>query len=207
YAVATNRCPAGAYRGVGMALGTFVRERVVDMVARRAGLDPIDVRRRNFVDVSELPFQTASGLIVDSGDPKQSLERALASSDYTRRRSESRHAPAGKYLGVGVASYTEFTGMGSGTFRLRGMRQVAGPDLTIEAGTIAVRGAPGRAVTIAEVADLAHRPSGGTLPPGVDPGLEATQYYDPPPATFSNGTHVAVVEVDPETGQVAIVRH
>ena len=305
YAVATNKCPAGAYRGVGMALGTFVRERVVDMVARRAGLDPIDVRRRNFVDVSELPFQTASGLIVDSGDPKQSLERALASSDYTRRRSESRHAPAGKYLGVGVASYTEFTGMGSGTFRLRGMRQVAGhdaatvrveptgevrgfvsaasqgqghattfaqvladelgvpieavtivegdtercpygsgsfasrsmvvsggalvlaarrvrekitaiaahmleaagPDLTIEAGTIAVRGAPGRAVTIAEVADLAHRPSGGTLPPGVDPGLEATQYYDPPPATFSNGTHVAVVEVDPETGQVAIVRH
>ena len=305
YAVATNKCPAGAYRGVGMALGTFVRERVVDMVARRAGLDPIDVRRRNFVDVSELPFQTASGLIVDSGDPKQSLERALVSSDYARRRSESRHAPAGKYLGVGVASYTEFTGMGSGTFRLRGMRQVAGhdaatvrveptgevrgfvsaasqgqghattfaqvladelgvpieavtivegdtercpygsgsfasrsmvvsggalvlaarrvrekitaiaahmleaagPDLTIEAGTIAVRGAPGRAVTIAEVADLAHRPSGGTLPPGVDPGLEATQYYDPPPATFSNGTHVAVVEVDPETGQVAIVSH
>ncbi|PYN68051.1 MAG: carbon monoxide dehydrogenase [Candidatus Rokuibacteriota bacterium] len=305
YAVATNKCPAGAYRGVGMALGTFVRERVVDMVARRAGLDPIDVRRRNFVDVSELPFQTASGLIVDSGDPKQSLERALASSDYARRRSESRDTPVGKYRGVGVASYTEFTGMGSGTFRLRGMRQVAGhdaatvrveptgevrgfvsaasqgqghattfaqvladelgvpieavtivegdtercpygsgsfasrsmvvsggalvlaarrvrekitaiaahmleaagPDLTIEAGTIAVRGAPGRAVTIAEVADLAHRPSGGTLPPGVDPGLEATQYYDPPPATFSNGTHVAVVEVDPETGQVAIVRH
>ena len=87
------------------------------------------------------------------------------------------------------------------------MLEAAGPDLTIEAGTIAVRGAPGRAVTIAEVADLAHRPSGGTLPPGVDPGLEATQYYDPPPATFSNGTHVAVVEVDPETGQVAIVRH
>ncbi len=305
YAVATNKCPAGAYRGVGMALGTFVRERVVDMIAQRAGLDPVEVRRRNFIDVSELPFQTASGLIVDSGDPKQSLERALVSSDYARRRSESRHAPAGKYLGVGVASYTEFTGMGSGTFRLRGMRQVAGhdaatvrveptgevrgfvsaasqgqghattfaqvladelgvpieavtivegdtercpygsgsfasrsmvvsggalvlaarrvrekitaiaahmleaagPDLTIEAGTIAVRGAPGRAVTIAEVADLAHRPSGGTLPPGVDPGLEATQYYDPPPATFSNGTHVAVVEVDPETGQVAIVRH
>src|SRR5262249_60531294 len=128
YAVAPNKCPAGAYRGVGMALGRFVRERAVDRVARRLGLDPIDVRRRNFVDVSELPFQTASGLIVDSGDPKQSLERALASSDYTRRRSESRHAPAGKYLGVGVASYTEFTGMGSGTFRRRGMRPGAGHD-------------------------------------------------------------------------------
>ena len=305
YAVATNKCPAGAYRGVGMALGTFVRERLVDMVARRAGLDPAEVRRRNFVDASELPFATASGLVVDSGDFKQSLERALVSSDYTRRRSAPRLTPAGKYCGVGVASYTEFTGMGSGTFRRRGMRQVAGhdaatvrveptgevrgfvsaasqgqghattfaqvladelgvpleavtivegdtercpygsgsfasrsmvvsggalvlaarrvrekitviaahmleaagPDLTIDGGTIAVRGAPGRAVTIAEVAELAHRPSGGTLPPDVDPGLEATQYYDPPPATFSNGTHVAVVEVDPETGQIAIVRH
>jgi carbon-monoxide dehydrogenase large subunit len=80
-------------------------------------------------------------------------------------------------------------------------------DLAIEGGTIAVRGAPGRAVTLAQVADLAYRPAGGTLPPGVDPALEATQYYDPPPATFSNGTHLAVVEVDPETGQVAIVRH
>src|SRR5438093_12758734 len=89
YAGATNKCPAGAYRGVGMGLGTFVRERLIDMIARRAGLDPVDVRRRNFVDAAELPFQTASGLIVDSGDPKQSLERALASSDYARRRSES----------------------------------------------------------------------------------------------------------------------
>jgi carbon-monoxide dehydrogenase large subunit len=305
YAVATNKCPAGAYRGVGMALGTFVRERLVDMVARRAGLDPADVRRRNFVDAAQLPFATASGLVVDSGDPRQSLERVLESGGYAALRAGPRRTPAGRYRGVGVAAYTEFTGMGSGTFRRRGMRQVAGHDaatvrveptgevrgfvsaasqgqghattlaqvladelgvdldavtivegdtercpygsgsfasrsmvvsggalvlaarrvrdkvvaiaghvleadprdLAIEGGTIAVRGAPGRAVTLAQVADLAYRPAGGTLPPGVDPALEATQYYDPPPATFSNGTHLAVVEVDPETGQVAIVRH
>ncbi|MGH7353005.1 MAG: xanthine dehydrogenase family protein molybdopterin-binding subunit, partial [Candidatus Rokuibacteriota bacterium] len=77
YAVATNKCPAGAYRGVGMVLGTFVRERLIDMIARRAGLDPVEVRRRNFIDAGELPFTTASGLVVDSGDPKQSLEGAL----------------------------------------------------------------------------------------------------------------------------------
>ena len=70
-----------------------------------------------------------------------------------------------------------------------------------------MRGAPGRTLTVADVARLAHRPAAGTLPPGVDPGLEATQYYDPPPATFSNGVHVAVVEVDAETGLVEIVRH
>jgi len=304
YAVATNKCPAGAYRGVGMALGTFVRERLVDMVARRAGLDPADVRRRNFVDAGELPFATASGLVVDSGNPRESHERALAGADYASVRATP--APAnGKYRGVGVAAYTEFTGMGSGTFRRRGMKQVSGhdaatvrvepsgevrgfvsaasqgqghattlaqvladelgvpleavsivegdtercphgsgsfasrsmvvsggalvlaarrvrdkiatiaahmleaarEDLTFDEGTIAVRGAPGRAVTLAQVADLAYRPAGGTLPPGVDPALEATHYYDPPPATFSNGTHVAVVEVDADTGQVSILRH
>jgi len=305
YAVATNKCPAGAYRGVGMALGTFVRERVVDMIARRAGLDPAEVRRRNFIDATELPFATASGLVIDSGDPKDSHERALAAGEYARLRAEPRRTASGKYRGVGVSAYTEFTGMGSGTFRRRGMMQVSGhdaatvrveltgevrgfvsaasqgqghattlaqvladelgvdlaavtivegdtercpygsgsfasrsmvvsggalilaarrvrekiakiaghmleaapEDLTIEGGTIAVRGAPGRTLTVADVARLAYRPAGGTLPPGVDPALEATQYYDPPPATFSNGTHLAVVEVDPETGQVDIVRH
>jgi aerobic carbon-monoxide dehydrogenase large subunit len=305
YAIATNKCPAGAYRGVGMALGTFVRERLIDMIARRAGLDPVDVRRRNFVDARELPYATASGLVVDSGDFKQSFERALEAGDYAGRRAQPRRTPAGMYRGVGVAAYTEFTGMGSGTFRRRGMRQVSGhdaatvrveptgevrgfvsaasqgqghattlaqvladelgvelgavtivegdtercpygsgsfasrsmvvsggalvlaarrvrdkiariaahvleaaaEDLEIEGGTIAVRGAPGRTLTIAEVADLAYRPAGGTLPPGVDPALEATHYYDPPPATFSNGSHVAVVEVDPETGLVTLVRH
>jgi aerobic carbon-monoxide dehydrogenase large subunit len=304
YAVATNKCPAGAYRGVGMALGTFVRERLVDMVARRAGLDPADVRRRNFVDARELPFATASGLVVDSGNPRESHERALAGADYASVRATPALAN-GKYRGVGVAAYTEFTGMGSGTFRRRGMKQVSGhdaatvrvepsgevrgfvsaasqgqghattlaqvladelgvpleavsivegdtercphgsgsfasrsmvvsggalvlaarrvrdkiatiaahmleaarEDLTFDEGTIAVRGAPGRAVRLDQVADLAYRPAGGTLPPGVDPALEATHYYDPPPATFSNGTHVAVVEVDPDTGQVSILRH
>jgi carbon-monoxide dehydrogenase large subunit len=60
---------------------------------------------------------------------------------------------------------------------------------------------------VTQIADLAYHPAGGTLPPGVDPALEATQYYDPPPATFSNGTHVAEVEVDPDTGQVTLTRH
>jgi carbon-monoxide dehydrogenase large subunit len=87
------------------------------------------------------------------------------------------------------------------------MLEAAREDLTFDEGTIAVRGAPGRAVRLDQVADLAYRPAGGTLPPGVDPALEATHYYDPPPATFSNGTHVAVVEVDPDTGQVSILRH
>jgi carbon-monoxide dehydrogenase large subunit len=87
------------------------------------------------------------------------------------------------------------------------MLEAAPEDLAIEGGEVAVRGAPGRKVTVAEVASLAYRPAGGTLPPGEDPALEATQYYDPPPATFSSGSHVAVVEVDADTGRVAVLRH
>jgi len=305
YAVATNKCPAGAYRGVGMALGTFVRERVVDMVARRTGLDPAEVRRRNFIEARELPFITASGLVIDSGDPGAALARALEAGEYERLRTEAKTRPNGRHRGIGLCAYTEFTGMGSGTFRRRGMVQVSGhdagtvrveptgevrafvsaasqgqghattlaqivadelgvvleavtviegdtercpygsgsfasrsvvvsggalvlaarrvrdkiariaahmleaapSDLVIDGGTIAVRGAPGRTVTVTDVARLAYRPAAGTLPEGVDPALEATQYYDPPPATFSNGTHLAVVEVDAETGQVDILRY
>ena len=305
YAVATNKSPVGAYRGVGMAFGTLVRERVVDMLARRTGLDPADVRRRNFIDAKELPFTTASGLVVDSGDSAAAFERALEAGDYAKLRREPRRTAAGKYRGIGVAAYTEFTGLGAGTFRRRGMTQVPGhdaatvrieptgevrgflsavsqgqghatafaqiladelgveigavtivqgdtercphgsgsfasrsvvvsggalvlaarrvrekvvtiaahmleaapEDLVIDAGAVTVRGAPGRGLTVADVARLAYRPAAGTLPTGIDPALEATHFYDPPPATFSNGTHVAVVDVDPETGLVEIVRY
>ena len=305
YGVATNKCPVGAYRGVGMAPATFVRERLIDMVARRTGLDPAEVRRRNFVSAHELPFATASGLVMDSGDPAGAFARALAAGDYEKLRAEPRRTAAGKYRGIGACAYIEFTGMGSATFRRRGMIQISGhdaatvrveptgevrgfvsatsqgqghattfaqiladelgvdiatvrivagdtercphgsgafasrsmvasggalllaarrvrekvatiaghmleaspQDLTIENGRIAVRGVPGRALTVAAVARLAYRPSEGTLPAGVDPALEATQYYDPPPATFANGAHLAVVELDPETGEVEIVKY
>lgn len=305
YAVATNKCPAGAYRGVGMALGTFVRERLVDMVAQQTRLDPAEIRRRNFIAASDVPFTTASGLIVDSGDPGASLEQALEAAGYDALRKEQRRNAATTVRGVGLCAYIEFTGMGASTFRRRGMVQVAGHDaalvriepsgevrgfvsaasqgqghattlaqvladeldvpltavsiiegdtercpygsgsfasrsmvvsggaltlaarrvrekvltiaahmleaaqrdLVLEDGRIFVRGMVARQITLADVARLAYRPASGTLPPNVDPALEATQYYDPPPATFSNGTHVAVVDVDVETGQVAVVRY
>jgi carbon-monoxide dehydrogenase large subunit len=87
------------------------------------------------------------------------------------------------------------------------MLEAAPEDLAIERGRIGVRGVPGRAVAVVDVARLAYRPAAGTWPAGEDPALEATQYYDPPPATFSNGSHVAVVDVDPETGLVEIARY
>jgi len=85
--------------------------------------------------------------------------------------------------------------------------EVGVEDLVLGEGRVAVRGAPTRALTLREVAGIAYRPAAGRWPPGLAPGLEATETYDPPPATFSNGAHLAVVDVDTETGRVEVVRY
>src|SRR5439155_16206561 len=78
-------------------------------------------------------------------------------------------------------------------------------DLLLAEGRVSVRGGGARGLSMPELADLAYFwPS--RLPPGLGPGLEAAACYDPPGPTFSNATHVAVVEVDPATGGVAIQR-
>ncbi|WP_136590916.1 xanthine dehydrogenase family protein molybdopterin-binding subunit [Salinigranum halophilum] len=78
-------------------------------------------------------------------------------------------------------------------------------DLEFENGTFSVTGAPDRSIHIQEVAHEAYL--GFDLPEGMDPGLEATQFYDPENFTFPFGTHVCVVEVDAETGEVAVERY
>ena len=83
--------------------------------------------------------------------------------------------------------------------------EAAEADVELQEGRFVVRGVPGRSLGLAEVAlqaYLAHN-----LPPGTEPGLEATAFYDPQNFTFPFGTHVAVVEVDAETGQVTLLRY
>ena len=80
-------------------------------------------------------------------------------------------------------------------------------DVAIEDGRAWVRGLPDRAVAVAELARLAYTLPPGGLPDGVAPGLDATVYFDPPGPTFSGAVHVAVVEVDRETGRVALRRY
>jgi carbon-monoxide dehydrogenase large subunit len=306
YAVATNKCPTGAYRGVGMALGTFVRERLIDMLAEKIGMDPAEVRRRNFVRPQDFPYTSASGLIFDQGSYVQALEALAQEAGYEELRRGRGAVGNGRYRGVGIGCYNEFTGMGCGTFRRRGMIQVPGydaatikvdptgqvraycsaasqgqghattlaqiladelgvsladttvmptdtdncpygsgtfasrtivvnggamilaarklkekvlriaahrleaatEDLVLEGGVISVRGVPSRRITFREVAAAAYFPAtGAPLPPEIEPGLEATHHYDPPPATFANGAHLAVVDVDIETGEVVLVRY
>src|SRR5204863_78400 len=85
-AVATHKPPLGAYRGVGMTMGAFVMERLVDLVATRLGLDPAEVRRRNLIPRESYPHLSPSGLRYDSGDFPKALEQALAAVDPGARR-------------------------------------------------------------------------------------------------------------------------
>ncbi|PYO28720.1 MAG: xanthine dehydrogenase, partial [Candidatus Rokuibacteriota bacterium] len=86
--------------------------------------------------------------------------------------------------------------------------EAARADLVLDDGRISVRGAPGRGLTLAEVAVLASAPRpGSALPSGTAPGLDAAAYVSVPQSTYSSGAHAAVVEVDAETGAVRILRY
>jgi carbon-monoxide dehydrogenase large subunit len=134
-ALATNKPPLGAYRGVGMTMGAFVAERMLDLIAERLRLDPAEVRRRNLIPREAYPFTSATGYTYDSGDYPKALEEALAAVEYDKLRHEQETARAeGRLVGIGIACYTEYTGMGSAGFRRRGAVEVPG----IEAATVTI---------------------------------------------------------------------
>ncbi|HET8575503.1 MAG TPA: xanthine dehydrogenase family protein molybdopterin-binding subunit [Methylomirabilota bacterium] len=134
-AVATNKPPLGAYRGVGMTMGAFVMERTLDLIAERLGLDPAEIRRRNLIPRDGYPYASAAGLVYDSGDYPKALEQALALAGWERlKRERDEGRRSGRLLGVGLSCYTEYTGIGAETYRRRGMVEIPGP----EAATVAV---------------------------------------------------------------------
>jgi carbon-monoxide dehydrogenase large subunit len=303
--VATNKAPMGPYRGVGRPVSVFVTEALLDRAARRLGLDAAEIRRRNLLAPEDLPYRSASGIVWDSGGFQESLARVCEVAEYRALRAEQRRARgAGRYLGVGIASYVELTGVGSaipvspgaeiatgtegatvrvepgggvvaifglgcqgqghettlaqvvagelgvtvadvrvlygdtatgphstGTYAsrsavlgggaaIRAARAVrdkalaiaahqleaSAADLEIRDGVVSVRGLPGRQMALGGIATLAYA---GTrrLPKDMEPGLEATRFYDPYFGTASNATHLAVVEIDPATCAVRVLRH
>jgi carbon-monoxide dehydrogenase large subunit len=116
--VATNTTPTGAYRGAGRPEASAALERAVDLFADEAGLDPAEVRRRNFVQPSAFPFTTPTGTIYDSGNYEESLDRALAAAGYSELLEEqARRRASGdrRLMGIGIATYVEITGAGVGS--------------------------------------------------------------------------------------------
>src|SRR5439155_1759738 len=160
-ALATHKPPLGAYRGVGMTMGAFVMERLLDLLAARVGLDPAEIRRRNVIPREAYPHVSPSGMRYDSGDFPKALEQALAAADYDGlRRGQAAARARGRLVGIGLACYTEYTGMGSEVFRGRGMDDVPGieaasvrvdPDGSVRCATSFPSQGQGHATTIAQV--------------------------------------------------------
>jgi len=129
FAIASNKCPEGPYRGVGMVTAALAHERLMDLIAVRLSLDPADVRRANFVGPAQMPYVAATGHPYESGDYPAALNKALSGFDYAGVRQEQARARAeGRLVGLGIGSYVEFTGAGSSTFVRRGMSDIPGTD-------------------------------------------------------------------------------
>jgi len=109
-AVYTNTAPVDAYRGAGRPEATYVVERLVENAARELGIDPAELRRRNFI--REFPYETPVALVYDVGDYEQSLDRALQLADYAGFAARKQASEAkGKRRGIGFSCYIEACGL------------------------------------------------------------------------------------------------
>lgn len=111
--VYTNTGANFAYRGAGRPEAAYYVERVIDLVADAAGLDPAEVRRVNFIQPDQFPFDTLSGKRYDSGDYDKALRKALEVVDYDALRQEQGNLrKVGRFIGIGLSSYVEGCGFG-----------------------------------------------------------------------------------------------
>ncbi len=297
----TNKAPGGiAYRcSFRVTEASFAIERGMDILARKLAIDPVALRRLNFVKKEQFPYHSPLGFVYDSGDYEATTAKALEKIGYDALRKEQVEKRAkGELMGIGVSTFTEIVGAGPGKhFDILGIKMfdsaeirihptgsgivrtgtrgqgqghettwaqivaeelgldpqellveegdtdtapyglgtyasrstpVAGAALALAARRIRekakkiaahlleaseadiewqdykfnVRGVPGKSVTMKDVAFAAYT----NPPPDSEPGLEATYYYDPPNLTFPNGTYIAVVDVDRETGYTKVRR-
>lgn len=115
--VVTNLAPTGSYRGAGRPEAAFAIERAVDEFATAAGLDPVAVRRENFVTPDQLPYSNRTGAIYDSGDYARALDIALdlVDIDSARAEQERRRREGADPIGVGIGAFVERAGGATGT--------------------------------------------------------------------------------------------
>jgi len=304
HGVYTNGTPVDAYRGAGRPEAAYLVERLVDIYARKIGMDPVAVRRKNFIPKDKFPYTVATGVTYDSGNYEPALDKALQILDYQAFRAQQAEArKQGRYLGVGVVSYieicgagpsqvagavgfgggqydsalvrvyptgmvrvyigasphgqgeettfaqivaeefgypvenveivhgdTETTPQGWGTYGSRTTavcgsavkiatqrvkekaKRIAAhlleaneQDIEWKNDKFSVRGSPDQAKSFAEVALMAN--VAWNMPAGVEPGLEATAFFDPSNFVYPFGSHACTVEVDGETGEVKILRY
>jgi aerobic carbon-monoxide dehydrogenase large subunit len=306
FGVLTNTTAVDTYRGAGRPEATFIIERLVDMLAQKIGMDPAEVRKKNFIPENEFPATNTAGLIYDSGNYIGAMDKALEAVDYQGFRAEQAKLRAeGKLMGIGFSSYVEICGLGPsavaratgfglglwesttvrvhpsgkvsvftgsnphgqgeettfaqivsqelgvklddvdiihgdtdriafgmGTYGSRATpvggasvalssrkvlekaRKIAAflieareEDVVMEDGRFHVKGSKEPSKGWGDVAYAAYAAGGSELPKGLEPGLENTTFYDPPNFVFPFGTHICIVEVARDTGQVKIKRY
>ncbi len=301
-AVFTNTNSVDAYRGAGRPEATFVVERLVEVASREMGLDPAEIRRRNFISSDAYPYATPVALTYDSGDYATVLDKALELADYSgfaARKAES--AARGKLRGIGFSNYIEacglapsqvigalgggvgqwesaeirfnptgnvtvFTGshahgqghettfaqvvadklgvpfenieivhgdtdkgnFGMGTYGSRSLAvggsaiskaadkiidkgkkiaahllEAAEADIEFSDGNFTVAGTD-KKLNIGEIAFAAYVPHNYPLDE-LEPGLEASAFYDPANFVYPAGCHICEVEIDPESGVTTVV--
>ncbi len=127
FSVATNKCPILPYRGVARTGVCFALELVLDAVAREAGIEPHEVRRKNLVRPEQMPFDNITNKHFDSGDYPQSLHRAVVAIDVAGVRARQKRAGADRRLvGVGLATYCEQAAHGTSVYYGWGIPMVPG---------------------------------------------------------------------------------
>ncbi|MBO0911356.1 MAG: carbon-monoxide dehydrogenase large subunit [Acidobacteria bacterium] len=299
--VYTNKAPGGiAYRcSFRVTEAAYLIERVVDVLANELKMDPVELRRKNFIPSSRFPYKSPLGWTYDSGDYDAAMKKALDKVGYQQLRQEQEEKrKKGELMGIGVSSFTEIVGAGpSHLFDIAGIKmfdscelrihptgkaicrmgtksqgqghettyaqivaqelgipaadvmveegdtdtapyglgtyasrstpvsgaatamaarkirdkakkiaahllEASEEDLEWEPGKFFVKGAPGKAKTIQEIAFAAYT----NHPQGMEAGLEAVDYYDPPNLTFPFGTYISVVDIDKGTGEIKVRR-
>lgn len=308
--VTTHTMTTDAYRGAGRPEAIYYLERVIDAFAREIGMDPIDVRKKNFWQPDEFPAVMGCGFALDSGNYAAAVDKLMAATDYAglvKMRDDAR--AEGRHVGIGIGSYVEVCGfgpavlaeigfswanyglpasfngsglvrvnpdatvtvvigtgptgqghettwaqivgdglgipvedirvrhgdtqehpMGIGTFGSRSISvdgaatfeatgkvrekaariaahllEAAPEDIVFEDGAAHVAGSPEKSVDWKAIAKTAYQAH--TSPDDLESGLEAHTAFSPGNATWPFGTHLAVVEVDDETGDVKILRY
>ena len=189
HTVATNKAPLGPYRGVARPGATFAIERLVDEVARELKREPFDLRRQNIVTAAELPYKTAAGLKLDTGDYVAALDIARDKIDLPAiRKRQVAGEPDGRRIGVGFAFYTEQSGHGTVEFVKRKFRVVPGYEsanvrMLPDGGVLIYVGVQnhgqGHETSLAQIA--AHEL-------GIDPGRISVRYGDTAIGPYGFGT-------------------
>ncbi len=123
--IATNTCPMAPYRGVARPVIAMAMERLMDKAAAAFAIEPVEIRRRNLV--RRFPYVSATGLTFDEASYVEAMEMAASAADlptFRQRQAKMRHA--GRYLGLGIATFSERTGYGTPAFAARGMEVAPG---------------------------------------------------------------------------------